>query len=85
MTKPSGTPGGLTLPEPYPFDPFCGHVPMTDVGENIRSAIGHAIEEVRLEMRMLGHVRDINPADQRTCLDILAALEQLYSLGQRLP
>lgn len=84
-TTPTGTTGGIALPEPYPFDPFCGHLPMADVAHNIREALRDSSCEVVLEMRMLGHVRDIPAADRQICLDILETLQKLQVMADKLP
>jgi len=84
-TIPAGDTGCLALPEPYPFDPFCGHLSMADVAHNIREALRDSSCEVVLEMRMLGHVRDIPAADRQICLDILATLQQLQAMADKLP
>lgn len=84
-TTPSGAAGSVALPEPYPFDPSCGHLSMADVSHSIREALRDASCEVVLEMRMLGHVRAIDPAHQRICLDILEALQALQTMADQLP
>lgn len=81
----TGTAGGPVLPAPYPFDSSCGPVPMAEVAENIRAAIRDASAETVMEMRMLGHVQDLTPADRRICLEIIATLQQLQALADKLP
>lgn len=77
--------GCPVLPAPYPFDSSCGPVPMAEVAENIRAAVRDAGAEVTMEMRMLGHVRDITPADQQLCRTILQQLQHLQNLADQLP
>ena len=84
-TNNTGTAGGPLLPEPYPFDPAAGHISMADVAHNIREAVRDASCEVVMEMRMLGHVQEIAPADRQRCLNILEALQQLQNLADQLP